>query len=1026
MQTRTRGNGALRRALAVLVAGALGVLVAPPLPAGATVQQRQHATARPSAALTAASPAGRLAPSGCTFGTGTAVCDLHAAAGTTSVLGQIIPIWGFSSTAGSPTTPGPVLVVHQGDAVRVRLFNDLAGERVSLAFPGLEGITFGAGRQDDDTTGVVTGASRVYSFAATRPGTYLYEAGHTADGARQVAMGLAGALVVLPPVGAGPTAYGDQAGYPSTAYDDEAVLVLSELDPRLNADPAGFDMRTFDPRFRLINGKPFPETDAISTDQGHRVLLRYLNAGAQMHAMSTLGVDQVEVAQDGHPMRYASTVVAEDVVPGQTLDTIVTAPTGAEAKVAVYEAATRLSNDGQHAADPLQLAFGGMLTFIDTNAPPPSLDDVGPVSRNVSVTPSTATGLVDVTVSADLSDLKNGGSNVVQAEFVVDDTGTAPGAGTAMTGAFGATEVAAATGTLTPAAMTLLEAGKHNVFVRALDSAGNWGVVGSTVLNLPKVGPQTTNGSADASPTNGQQDVTITATGDDRTVGGFIDQAEYSFDTAAAPGAGMPMALNRMASVVSESVTIPAGTVAGLGDGAHVVYVRSHDSSGLWGPTLSVDLVVDPVGPVVDAASVGPNPTNGILSDKGNPGYLVVSAQITDRPTDGGAFSTLTDAEAFIDNASGTSPAGGTGLQLIAVDGSMDQTTEAVYGLLPISAVRSLSNGSHTVYVRGRDAAGSWGDLFAVELVVDKVAPSLTGLSATPNPTAGAPVVTLSTTVTETGSIAASEYWIGTTDPGAGHGTSVPVTTAGSLLQIDVPTAGLARGSQRTSLRVKDLAGSWSNVVTTTVTVQPPNAIFADTFDSGSVAAWSSRVGALGAGSLEVTGAAGIPVATGNSGLAVTLPSSGSRTPRYLVDDTPSAEPTYHAQFSFNGNTLQGGVVTVFQAVSTSGSQVAALQVRRQGSTYQARGVLQRSTGTAVTGTWVGLGAGSHTLRVDWAAASTGSLGLSVDGISAQVLTAANATLRIEAARLGAVTVASTTSGTAYFDSFTSTRNTLP
>ena len=41
-------------------------------------------------------------------------------------------------------------------------------------------------------------------------------------------MGLAGALVVLPADG---TAYGT-AG---SAYDDDAVLVLSEIDPALNA-----------------------------------------------------------------------------------------------------------------------------------------------------------------------------------------------------------------------------------------------------------------------------------------------------------------------------------------------------------------------------------------------------------------------------------------------------------------------------------------------------------------------------------------------------------------------------------------------------------------------------------------------------------------------------------------------------------------------------------------------------------------------------------------------------------------------
>jgi FtsP/CotA-like multicopper oxidase with cupredoxin domain len=1012
MQTRSRASS-MHRALAVAVAGALALLGAQPGPAGAAVRP---ATARPGGAAHLALPAapvGHLQPQGCT-GTATVVCDLYAGTGTTTVAGQTIPIWGFSGSVGTATLPGPQLVVKQGSTVQLRLHNNLTGERVSLAVPGIANLTWGT-RHDDDTAGVAAGSTRVYTFTATAPGTFLYEAGHTANGARQVAMGLAGALVVLPDDG---TAYGTRAGYPSTAYDDEAVLVLSEIDPKLNADPAAFDMRSFSPRFRLINGKAFPETDAISTDQGHRVLLRYVNAGAQLHAMSALGAEQVEVAQDGHPMQYASTVVAEDVVPGQTLDTIVTAPTGAESKIALYEAAGRLSNDGQHAADPLRLAFGGMLTYLDTNAPPPSTDGVGPLADNISLSPQPASGLVDVTVRADLSDATTGGSSVMQAEFVVDDTSTAPGAGTPMFGPFGSVDVAGAVGTLSVAAMQAIEAGKHVVFVRALDSAGNWGVVGSAVLNLPKVGPQTTSGSASPNPTNGADGVDITATGDDRTLGGTIDRAEYSIDVEAAPGAGTPMTLNKVAPLVSETATIPAATLGSLGDGTHVVYVRSHDSAGLWGPTHSIELVIDLAGPVVDAASVGPNPTNAILSDKGNPGFLLVSAHVVDQPGTGGSVSKLVDAEAFLDLAAGATPAGGSGLQLIAVDASMDSSDEAVYGLLPLSQVRALPNGTHRMYVRALDAAGTWGDFSVVTLLVDKTAPVLAGLSASPNPTAGASQVTLTTTVTEANTLAAAEYWVGTTDPGAGRATSASVSTAGTQLTVDVPTANLPPGAQRINLRVKDLAGNWSNAVATTVTIEPPNAIFSDGFESGSIAAWSSSVGT---GGLAVTGAAALE---GTNGLAVTQPSGG--TARYLVDATPNAEQTYHARFRFSGNTWAGGVTALLQGVSSTNAPVLAVEMRNSGGTYQVRGVLRRSTGTNVTGTWVPLTAGAHTLRVDWAAGNAGTLQLSVDGIAKQLLTAANATLRVDTARLGAVTVASTSHGTAYLDSFESTRRTLP
>ena len=159
---------------------------------------------------------GKLAQQGCTAGpVGTSACDLYAMTGTTSVLGTSIPIWGFSTTggAGSATAPGPVLVVNQGDAVSITVHNQLAGENLSLALPGQDAPSFSAAR-GDDRNGVATGSARTYTFTADRAGTFLYEAGHTDNGARQVAMGLAGALVVQPSDG---SAYGTTtAGYPAT------------------------------------------------------------------------------------------------------------------------------------------------------------------------------------------------------------------------------------------------------------------------------------------------------------------------------------------------------------------------------------------------------------------------------------------------------------------------------------------------------------------------------------------------------------------------------------------------------------------------------------------------------------------------------------------------------------------------------------------------------------------------------------------------------------------------------------------
>ena len=194
-------------------------------------------------------------------------------------------------------------------------------------------------------------------------------------------------------------------------------------------------------------------------------------------------------------------------------------PTGPEAKLAVYETAQHLDNNGQTTADPLQLAFGGMMTFLDTARPATEhrRRRPGVIARRAGAEP-VRRARADVTVTADLSDATTGHPLVTQAEFVIDDAVTT-GVGfghaddgdvrhRAVTGAHGTIPAVAAT-TCTPTTATLpvalscLDAGKHTVFVRALDSAGNWGVVGSVILNLPKTGPATTNGSVADTPANG-------------------------------------------------------------------------------------------------------------------------------------------------------------------------------------------------------------------------------------------------------------------------------------------------------------------------------------------------------------------------------------------------------------------------------------------------------------------------------------------------------------------------------------------
>ena len=278
--------------------------------------------------------------------------DLCARTGSVTMPGSVVvPIWGFSLDTGNgcgpAQLPGPQLDVTAGAEVTIHLANVDVPENVSLAIPGQ--------RQLPDTVGVAAGNSRTYTFTASDPGTYLYETG--VGDQKGVLMGLHGALIVRS------TTAGQAYDTATSAYDTEAVLVLSEIDPALNADPEGFNRVNYAPRYWLIDGKAYPDTATIAVGAGRRLLLRYLNAGSLHHTMALLGMHQRVIARDAGPASYPYDVVGETIPAGSRLDTIATIPAASAVgtRFPLYSRQLHLTNAGVHP--------GGMLTFIEVNAP---------------------------------------------------------------------------------------------------------------------------------------------------------------------------------------------------------------------------------------------------------------------------------------------------------------------------------------------------------------------------------------------------------------------------------------------------------------------------------------------------------------------------------------------------------------------------------------------------------------------------------------------------------------------------------
>jgi FtsP/CotA-like multicopper oxidase with cupredoxin domain len=353
-----------------------------------------------------------------------------------------VPMWGYAScdsagTCGAATVPGPALTVLAGDSsLTVHLINELSVP-TSLVINGLikpmtpvwndgskgprPSLTARVRSFDEEA---VAGTPAVYTWPYLKPGTYLYQSGTQPQ--VQVQMGLYGAVsknaVDVDLTAATPVLRAE--AYPGLAYDNQATLLYSEIDPAMHAAiddgsygtaPAPTSTFNYAPKYFLINGQPYPDLNtAVTAPVGSpgTTLLRLLNAGLTTHVPMIQGTHWTLVAEDGKPYPYSANQYTALLPAAKTIDVMLTAPAdiGGGTSYAIMDRRLNLSNSG--------VSDGGMLTYLRygaqgtvgggasdslPNQPPVALDDLYNSVKGVTLSVNAADGVLNQLHSTDIN-----------------------------------------------------------------------------------------------------------------------------------------------------------------------------------------------------------------------------------------------------------------------------------------------------------------------------------------------------------------------------------------------------------------------------------------------------------------------------------------------------------------------------------------------------------------------------------------------------------------------------------------------
>ncbi|HEY4321426.1 MAG TPA: multicopper oxidase family protein [Gemmatimonadales bacterium] len=209
------------------------------------------------------------------------------------------------------TVPGPLLRLREGRSVTVNVINDTENPEY-VHWHGLELPAAVDGAPEEGTPPVPPHGSQSYTFTPTPRGTRWYHshvmAGH--DLHRSLYSGQFGFLVVDPAADPG-------------RYDRELFVAMHDWNPYISGGDDGF--WTVGYTHASINGRMLGQGDPIHVRAGERVLLRVLNASADMpHWLALPGHEFTVIALDGNPVPVPRATNQLRLDPAERVDAIVT------------------------------------------------------------------------------------------------------------------------------------------------------------------------------------------------------------------------------------------------------------------------------------------------------------------------------------------------------------------------------------------------------------------------------------------------------------------------------------------------------------------------------------------------------------------------------------------------------------------------------------------------------------------------------------------------------------------------------